>query len=398
MRDNKTGMSGRGADGQAQFPEKTPDGHAARLADTARLRALEETGLLSAAGDPVLDRATRLATRITGVPVALLSVVDTSRQVFASQSGLGGANEGLRETPLSHSFCQYVVSLDRPLEVEDARRHPLLQDNGAIRDLSVIAYLGHPVHAPDGSVIGSFCAISDKPHRWSAEDHAAIADLAGMVESELRLRDAVARNDFLMRELDHRVRNLFTVAAGMVRLAQREVTRDDSVENRQEALAERLSARFAALSRAHALALRQEGEEEAEAVSLGDVVARVLAPYLAPEEAARADRGPDIALRHGSVTYLALALHELATNAVKYGGLSETGTGLDVTWAQSSDGGAALTWHERGVCPKETASQGFGGTLLHNAVVGGLSGRIERTIGDGSLIVEILLPASILSA
>jgi GAF domain-containing protein len=63
-----------------------------------------------------------------------------------------------RQTPLSHSFCQHVVESRRPLVVSDAREHPKLRDNVAIRDLGVIAYAGVPLITPTGQVLGTLCA------------------------------------------------------------------------------------------------------------------------------------------------------------------------------------------------------------------------------------------------
>ena len=60
----------------------------------------------------------------------------------------------LGETPLSHSFCQYVVTREAPLVVTDAREDQLVQNNGAVADLGVISYLGVPLRTPDGHTIG----------------------------------------------------------------------------------------------------------------------------------------------------------------------------------------------------------------------------------------------------
>jgi signal transduction histidine kinase len=91
--------------------------------------------------------------------VALVSLVDRERQFFKSSVGLPAPWATSRETPLSHSFCQHVVSSDRHLSVADARTHPLLRDNLAIADLGAIAYLGIPLTTAEGFTLGSFCAI-----------------------------------------------------------------------------------------------------------------------------------------------------------------------------------------------------------------------------------------------
>ncbi len=143
---------------------------------------------LQATGDQAFDRFARMATRQLGVPVGLVSLVDDTRQFFPGQVGLPDPWCDLRETPLTHSFCQHVVLSGEPLVIEDARTVPLVMDNLAIRDLSVVAYAGMPLTDGSGNVLGSLCAISDEPRQWSSNDLMFLADLAATCSSELRLR------------------------------------------------------------------------------------------------------------------------------------------------------------------------------------------------------------------
>jgi two-component sensor histidine kinase len=379
------------------FPESVPIDHFAKLSDLKRLRSLKAMGLLDTISDPALDRTTRLATRIMGVPVSLFSLVDDGRQVFACAVGLEDGGEAMRETPLTHSFCQYVVTAGRALEVEDARMHPLLMSNGAIRDLSVIAYLGHPVRAPDGSVVGSFCAISDRPRKWDEEDRLAIADLAAMLEGELHLRQEMRRNKLLSQELDHRLQNLFTVAIGLLRISTREISADPQASGTAEELRTLLSARLTALASAQALAMESRFNAEREGMALGALVASVLQPYLPDPTKIIAPAVPPVRLTATAVTYLALALHELATNALKYGGLSEEGQGLSVGWHFGPDGGLLIEWCEDVVHVADAETPGFGSTLLSNAITGGLGGSLERTNGAKTRRIVIRIPGTVLA-
>lgn len=164
-----------------------------RLRDPARLAALERTGLMDTAAEAPFDRAVRLATRILGTPVGLLSLVDGERQFFKAQQGLTEPVASARETPLTHSFCQHVVDAGAALVVRDARQDPLLRNNLAIPDLGVIAYLGVPVRGPDGAVLGSFCAIQSEPRDWTHAECEALEDIAAGIETEIALRAEVAR-------------------------------------------------------------------------------------------------------------------------------------------------------------------------------------------------------------
>jgi signal transduction histidine kinase len=163
------------------------------LSDPQRLDALRATGLLDAAPSLDLDRLTRLATLALHVPVALISLVDADRQFFASQCGLPEPWATLRQTPLSHSFCQHVVASGEPLLIRDAREHPLVRDNLAIPDLGVIAYAGVPIVTPDGAVLGSLCAIDTRPRDWTPDYADLLRALSAQVTSELQLIDEARR-------------------------------------------------------------------------------------------------------------------------------------------------------------------------------------------------------------
>src|SRR5690242_13531750 len=160
----------------------------AREFDAERLGVLRATGLLEAGRSPSLDRLTGLAARLIGAPVALVSLVDADRQRFASACGLDGELDETRETPLTHSFCRYVVEDRRPLIVEDARNDERLRDNPAVAEHSAIAYAGFPLRSPDGHVLGSFCVLDNRPRKWTEDQLATLADLAAAAESEVALR------------------------------------------------------------------------------------------------------------------------------------------------------------------------------------------------------------------
>lgn len=365
------------------FPARAPADHSRRLADPARLETLTRSALMDSLPEEVFDRAVRLAQVVAGVPVSLFSIVDGERQFFKAAAGL----EEVRETPLSHSFCQYVVTSESPLGVRDAREHPLLAENGAIEDLSVIAYLGVPVRAPDGQVLGSFCAIDGQPHDWSEAQLQAMKDIAGIVESEIRLHRALEERQLLVEELNHRVKNLFTLVSGLVRLSR-------GGKEPPEAL----DARISALARAHDLIapVVQAGEAKAPAIGLRTLLETLLQPYLGDSVTLRLD-GPEITLGSRAATPLALAFHELATNAAKYGALSVDHGRLEVTWAEGGAGEEdrlVLEWSESAGqgAPVAAPTPGFGSRLLSLSIEAQMEGTVETTLGEAGMLRRITLP------
>lgn len=377
------------------FPETPPADHADRLSDPARLTALDGTDLLDSAPEEVFDRAVRLATRITGTPVGLLSLVDGKRQFFKAQSGLTGAVAQACQTPLSHSFCQYVVSTDTPLSVRDARDHALLRDNGAVADLDVVAYLGVPVHGADGDVLGSFCAIDDKPHDWTEADLAALTDLSGMLETEIALRQMLDDRQLLLREMNHRVKNIFAIISGIIRLSRRQ-------ESSAEALATALDSRVQALAQAHELIVPVvvAHEQSGPQISLQKLIATLLEPHLDRVIERVTIDGANLVLGQKAVTYLALVFHELATNAAKYGALSDPEARLTVQW-DIGDDQVTITWSEDGVTlPPQDPDRpnGFGTELLQISVERQLDGRLDTDYSANGLRRRIVLPLSALTA
>jgi len=172
-----------------------------------RLLALRETGLLDSAPEESFDRLTHLAARIFHAPIALVSLVDEDRQFFKASCGLPSGLAETRESPLSHSFCQYVVAQETPLVISDATTDPRLQNNGAVRDWGVIAYLGVPIRSADGAhVLGSFCVIDTAPREWTQDDIALLSDLSQSVIAQIELGSMVQMSRDAEAKLQRAVR------------------------------------------------------------------------------------------------------------------------------------------------------------------------------------------------
>ncbi len=112
--------------------------------EPARLAAVRRTSLLDTPPEEAFDRVTRLAARLLGTPVSLISLVEKDRQFFVSATGLQEPLATTRATPIAYSFCRHVVESGARLVVEDARRHPLVRTNPAVRELGWVAYAGVP--------------------------------------------------------------------------------------------------------------------------------------------------------------------------------------------------------------------------------------------------------------
>ncbi len=164
---------------------KAPD---SVLGRSDRLKALERARLLDSPPEEQFDQLARFTGQLLDVPVVLMSVVDRERQFFKGQVGLPEPLSTSRQTPITHSFCQWVVTGDEALIVEDARCDLLLSASPATIEMGVIAYAGVPIRIESNETIGSFCAVDMKPRRWDTRELRALDDAATLVQGLTGLR------------------------------------------------------------------------------------------------------------------------------------------------------------------------------------------------------------------
>ena len=362
-------------------------GHA--LNDVTRLQALRRSNLMDSAPEPAYDRITTFARTLTGRPTAYLSLVDSERQYFKALSGMSGPAAEARQTPLASSICQYVVRTGEPLVVDDVRVHPDLQDNLAISDLNVVAYLGIPVRSPEGDLLGSLCVTDSVPHAWRAADVENMTALAGMVEDQIALQQALDDRDLLLREMLHRAGNRMATISAVVRMAGRDATTP------QEAVGDiqtRLQAMTVADRMIQPITQARQGTA-APSVTLSDVIEPLLSPYRRGPDDKLWLTGPAVEIGGRAVTSFALIFQELIVNSSKYGALGATNGSLWIRWQSDADT-LRIDWIETGKAEAlhVPASTGFGSRLLELCVEHQLGGSIETDIGDGRANHLLTLP------
>ncbi|HEV2606887.1 MAG TPA: sensor domain-containing diguanylate cyclase [Xanthomonadaceae bacterium] len=146
-----------------------------------RLDTLRSLNILDTEPEERFDRLTRLAKRLFGVPIALVSLVDSNRQWFKSCVGLP-----VRETSRDISFCGHAILGDDIFHIPDAAHDERFFDNPLVTGSPHIRfYAGCPLRAHNRSIVGTLCLIDDKPRELTDEDRALLHDLAQMAEQEL---------------------------------------------------------------------------------------------------------------------------------------------------------------------------------------------------------------------
>jgi two-component sensor histidine kinase len=188
----------------------------------------------------------------------------------------------------------------------------------------------------------------------------------------------------LIQELNHRLKNtLATVRA----LADQSLRGTDSIEIAHE----RFEARLFALSRVHEVLAREQWS----VADLGEIVGNAMAPFAGSGKPRFRARGPSLRLRPEAALALSMALHELATNAVKYGALSEPDGRVTLSWSVSGGSWpqAHLRWRERGGPPVRAPSRrGFGSRLLERGLKHDLAAKVKLDFEPGGLVCCIDAP------
>jgi len=146
-----------------------------------RLKILRSLNILDTSPEERFDRLTRMAKRMFGVPIALVSLVDENRQWFKSCIGLP-----VSETPRDISFCGHAILGDEVFIIPDAIKDERFTDNPLVLNEPYIRfYAGCPLRHLDGSKLGTLCIIDQKPRDLDADELEALKDLASTAEREL---------------------------------------------------------------------------------------------------------------------------------------------------------------------------------------------------------------------
>jgi PAS domain S-box-containing protein len=288
----------------------------------------------------------RVAEHLTGWPLAdargkpiweVFRVIDEKTRKPLDDPALRALRE--RATTRLESGALLLTRDDRELPIEDS---------------------GAPILSFDGSLAGAVLIFRDVTER----------------------RRAAQRQTMLVGELNHRVKNVLAIVQSLVQASLRQAT-----SRAAQAMAQTLSERLRALHRAHDLLL----ESQWSGASLKAMVERELEPYQRDGGPRILIKGPDVLLPPQCTSILAMTLHELATNAVKYGALSATAGQLSVTW-KTSRNRLLLTWEERGAGVALKRSNGFGMQLIDKGVRHNLGGDTKVDFRATGLFVELNVP------
>ena len=152
--------------------------------EAERLALLREYQILDTPPEQAFDDIVRLASLVCGTPIALVSLVDETRQWFKAAIGIAATS-----TPREDAFCAHAILDVRPLVVPDASADTRFQDNPLVTgDPHIRFYAGAPLVTPQGGRLGTLCVIDSSPGELTAEQTPALEALSRLVVEHLEFR------------------------------------------------------------------------------------------------------------------------------------------------------------------------------------------------------------------
>ena len=329
--------------------------------EALRLAALDLYDILDTPTESGFDDIVHIASQICGTPMALISLVDDRQQWFKAAIGVAAP-----ETPRDIAFCAHAIEQQDVFTVADTQDDVRFAENPLVTgDPNLRFYAGAPLMTPDGLALGTLCVLDNRPRVLTADQSAALQALARQVMSQLELRKALAKEraderhrQLLVDELRHRIRNTLSVVQAIVSQSLRNTP--DVAEARRS-----IDARLSAMANAHDLLTRTNWS----AASIRQIVEASFQPVAGLPDRIAVE-GPEIDMAPRAALALAMALHELSTNAAKYGALSRDNGVVSVRWQlgaadEASSAPVELVWHESGgPAVQQPTRRGFGSQLI----------------------------------
>ena len=345
----------------------------------ARARSVEDIAA-------VVRTSARTLSGADGVAVVLR---DGDRCHYLDEDAIGPLWKGMR-FPLETCVSGWAMLNRRTAVIPDIYQDPRVPYD-AYRPTFVKSMVMTPVGAGEPvAAIGAYWATERQPDDREVEALSALARATATAFENVRLNasltEALERRDFLIRELDHRVKNtLASVQAIAQQTAKTTVDKADFVKT--------FNARVMALASAHVLLTRSSWKS----AELGDVVTEAVAPF--PSLAGRiVAHGPPVRLGPVQAVAAQMAVHELITNAMKHGALSVSGGSVAMNWSVElgeTERKLVIAWSERDGPPVGVpARRGMGMRLIEDGLPQSLGGSCRVDYEPGGLRVRIVAPLS----
>ena len=161
------------------------------LESWTRTQMAPRWGTLQREPDAFFDSIVEMMCSSLDAPISMISIIQNNYHFVRASHGLPALVRADGELPISHSICQHVVGMGRPLVVADAMAHPLVRNNPSVAEDNIAAYLGEPLHAANGVPCGTLCVLDTRPRDWREKERRMISITAMIVEKALGWPDGV---------------------------------------------------------------------------------------------------------------------------------------------------------------------------------------------------------------
>ena len=189
-----------------------------------RLEALYSFEVLDTKREKDFDDIVGLAAATCGTAISVVNFIDSDRQWFKAETGLG-----VRETPLATSLCSHVILEDDFVEIHDTLLDARMSDNPlCCGDPGLRFYAGALLKTPEGLPLGTLCVLDYQPKSLTPLQRDTIRVLANQVMAQLELRKTLRHAEVLRQEVDHRVKNSLQTISSLVRIASRTAREEET--------------------------------------------------------------------------------------------------------------------------------------------------------------------------
>jgi two-component sensor histidine kinase len=337
--------------------------------------------------DGLLQEATRLVSDAIDVElVKVLELVPGGENLLV-RAGVNW-NPGVvgHATIPAHegSPAGYALHTNQPVITEDTEREVRFAIPELLIEHSVRSTVNVVIRGEDGP-FGVLEVDSRQLRKFEQDDIDFLQNYANLLASAIdrvriqrELAERALRQEMLGHELQHRINNMLTTIQAVARRTRAKST---SLDEFAKAFEDRLRA----IARTHALLNRTHTSK----IDIREVLSQELSLHGAVEGENLRQRGPKILIPAKQAEVLSMAIHELATNAVKHGALSVENGQIDISWDAHDRGNEnefQLRWRERvGPIAHQPARRGFGSEFLEKSIPYMLNGRFERRFGSDGI-------------
>jgi two-component sensor histidine kinase len=373
----------------------TDDLNAAR-STAERLAALDQYHIIDTEPEASYDDIVLLAARICEAPIALISLLTDDRQWFKARIGFDGSETPIEQSVCAHALLQKDILIIRDLTLDERTKHNALVTKAPF----IRFYAGALLETPSGIPIGTLCVIDTRPRPdgLNIGQIESLKALARQVMSLMELRQTLKakivadaankqHQEMLRDELHHRLKNILAMVQAIISQTFRHTKNFD--ETRAV-----LSDRIVALGKAQEILFSGTINR----ASLTEIVESAVKIYPDTMETQRFRiHGPAIEIGSKAALSLTLMMHELITNATKYGALATPEGSIAIDWTISGDpiSQLSLAWRESGGPPVTAPTRrGFGTQLIERALASDVGATIELDYQPSGLECRLKAPLS----